>query len=124
MSDRKSFESTLWLRTLLMSLAIVASVMVAWIHACGVVTVSSLADCLRDHFAQRTVEPTIHSSLSFSPDAVLQVKALASEDEDQRGESEPGKSRVSFLMPWCFRKVTDRRLIALPSVLSLYHLRC
>ncbi len=124
MSDRKSFESTLWFRASLTVLAIVASVPVAPIQAWGGVAVSSLPDCLRGNFAQRTVEPTILSGVLLAPNAVLQMKALASEDEKQRGESAPGESRVSFLMPSCFRKVPDRRLIALPSVLSLYHLRC
>ena len=124
MSDRKSFDSTLWLRASLTLLAIVASVLVAPIQAWGGVAESSLPDYLRGNFAQRTVEPTILSSVLLAPDADLQVKALASEDEKQREESAPGESRVSFLMPWCFRKVPDRRLIAPPSILSLYHLRC
>jgi len=124
MSKRKSFDSTLWLRASLTLLAIVASLLVAPIRTWGVVAVSSLPDCLRGNFAQRTVEPTILSSELLAPHTVLQVKALASEDEKQRGESALGESRVSFLMPWCFRKVPNRRLIVPPSVLSHYPLRC
>jgi hypothetical protein len=32
--------------------------------------------------------------------------------------------RVSFLIPWSFRKVPDRQSIAPRSILSLYPLRC
>jgi len=124
MSDRKSFDSTLWLGASLTFLVVVALVLVAPMQTWGVVSESSVPDCLRGNFAQRTVEPTIFSSELLAPDAVLQMKALASEDEKERGESAPGESRISFLMPWCFRKVPDRRLIAPPSALSLYHLRC
>jgi len=123
-SNRKSFDSTLWLSASLTLLAIVASVLVAPLQTWGVVAVSSLPDCLRGNLAQRTVEPTILSSGLLAPDTVLQVKALASEDEKQRGDSALGESQVSFLMPWCFRKIPNRRLIAPPSILSLYHLRC
>jgi hypothetical protein len=124
MPDRRSFDSTLWLRALLTLLAIVASVQVAPTQTWGGAAVSSLHDCLQGNFAQRSVEPTILRSVSPAPDDVLQVKALAPEDEKQSWGFAPGESRVSFLMPWCFRTVPDRQLIASPSVLSLYHLRC
>ncbi len=124
MSDRKILDSTLLLKASLTLLAICVSVLVSPTQAWGGVTESSLPDDLRGNSAQRTVEPTILSSVLWAPDADLQMKALASEDEEQREESAPGESRVSFLMSWCFRKVPDRRLIAPPSVLSLYHLRC
>jgi len=124
MSERKSFDYTLWLSASLTLLAIVASVLVAPMQAWGGVAVSSLPTCLRGNFAQRTVEPPILCSVLSAPDAVQQVKALASEDEKQREESAPGESRVSFLMPGSFLKVPDRRSIAPPSVLALYPLRC
>jgi len=124
MFDRKSFDSTLWLSVSLTLLAIATSVLVVPVQTWQVVAESSSPDCLRDNFARRTVETTILSSVLLTPDTVLRVKAFAPEEEQQGGESALGQSRVSFLMPWCFRKIPDRRLIAPLSVLSLYHLRC
>jgi hypothetical protein len=124
MSDRKRFGSTFWLRASLTLLAIAASLLVAPKQTWGGVALTSMPDCLRANFARRTVESTTLSSVYSAPDAVLQLKAIAPEDEEQNGEFALGESRLSFLMPWCFRKVTDRRLIAPSSILSLYHLRC
>jgi hypothetical protein len=59
----------------------------------------------------------------MADDAVVEVKALPSENEEQDADAlhEP---QVSFLIPWSFRKVPDRQLIAARSILSLYPLRC
>lgn len=124
MTDRDCLNSMHWLRSSLTMLAIVALVLVAPVRMFGNVAGSYLSECLEEQFAQRTVEPTILSSDLAAPDAVPQVSALAPEIEKPLGESALGESRVFLLMPWCFRKALDRRLIASPSVLSHYHLRC
>ena len=121
MPDRKSLVSTLWLTS---SLALLASVLVAPIRTSGFVTVSSRPDCLRRNFALTTGQPTTRISAAMATDAVLQVKALPSENEDQDRADALDERRVSFLIPSSFRKVPDRQLIAPRSILSLYPLRC
>ena len=60
----------------------------------------------------------------MATDAVLQVDALPSENEEQDRADALDGPRVSFLIPYSFRKVSDRQFIAPRSILSLYPLRC
>jgi hypothetical protein len=123
MPDRKSLVSTLWLTS---SLALLAWVPVAPIRTSGFVTVSSRPDCLRRHFALPPGQPTTRLRAAMATDAVLQVNALASlnEEEEQDRAVALDEPRVPFLIPCSYRKVPDRQLIAPRSILSLYPLRC
>jgi hypothetical protein len=112
MPDRKSLVSTLLLTS---SLALLTS---------GFVTVSSRPDCLRRNFALTVGQPTTFLCAAMATDAVLQMKALLSEDEEQDRADPLDEPRVSFLIPCSFRKNPDRQLIAPRSNLSLYPLRC
>ena len=121
MPDRKSLVSTLWL---LSSLVLLASVLVAPTRKSGFVTVSSRPDCQRATFARPQAEPSTHLRAGMADDAVPQVNALPSEDEEQDRADALNEPRVSFLIPCSFRKVPDRQLIAPRSILSHYPLRC
>jgi hypothetical protein len=121
MPDRKSLVSTLWLAS---SLALLASVLVAPIRTSGLVTLSSRPDCLRRNFTLLPGQPTPRLSAVMAADAVLQMKALASENEEQDRADALDEPRASFLIPCSLRKVPDRQLIAPRSILSLYPLRC
>jgi hypothetical protein len=121
MPDRQSLVFTLWLTT---SLALLASVLAAPIWTSGFITVSSRPDCLRRNFALPPGQPTTRLSAAMATDAVLQVNALASEDEEQDRADALDEPRVSFLIPCSLRKVPDRQLIPPQSILSLYPLRC
>jgi len=120
MPDLKSLVSTLWLTS---SLALLASVLVVVpIRTSGFV--SSRPDCLRRNFALTPVQPTTRLGAAMATDAVLEVNALPSENEEQDRANPLDEPRVSFLMPCSFPKVPDRQLIAPRSILSLYPLRC
>jgi hypothetical protein len=136
MPNRKSLVSMLWLTSLL---ALLASVLVAPIRTSGFVTVSSRPDCLRLNFALLPGRAKARLRAAMATDAVMQVNALPSENEEQdRADAleeaseneEQGRAdaldepRVTFLLPCSFRKVPDRQLIAPPSILSLCPLRC
>ena len=121
MPDRKSLVSMLWLTS---SLALLASVLVAPIRTSGFVSVSSRPDCLRRNFALPPGQPTTRLGAAMATDAVLEVNALPSENEEQDRADALDEPRVSFLIPCSFRKVPDRQLIAPRSILSLYPLRC
>ena len=121
MPDRKYLVSTLLLTSLL---ALLASVLLAPIRTSGFVTVSSRPDCLRRDFSLPPGQPTTRLDSAMASDAVLREKALHSENEEQDGADPLDARRVSFLIPCSFRKVPDRQLIALRSILSLYPLRC
>ncbi|MBV8265463.1 MAG: hypothetical protein JO252_03870 [Planctomycetaceae bacterium] len=121
MPDRKSLVSTLWLTS---SLALLASVLVAPIRTSGFITVSSRPDCLRRNVAPPPGQSTTRLSAAMATDAVLQVNALPSENEEQDRADALDEPRVSFLIPCSFREVPDRQLIAPRSILSLYPLRC
>ena len=94
------------------------------IRTSGFVTVSSRPDCLRRNFALPPGQPTTRLSAAMATDAVLEVNALPSENEEQDRADALDEPRVSFLIPCSFRKVPDRQLIAPRSILSLYPLRC
>ena len=121
MPDRKNLVSMLWLAS---SLALLASVPVAPIRTSGLVTDAPRPDCPRRNFALSPGEPTTHLSAGMATDAVLEVNALPSENEELDWADALDEPRVSFLIPCSFRKVPDRRLIAPRSILSLYPLRC
>jgi hypothetical protein len=119
--DRKSLVFTLWLTS---SLALLASVLVEPIRTPGFFTFSSRPDCLHLNFALPPGQPTTLLTPAMATDAVLQVNALPSENEEQDRADALDEPRVSFLIPCSFRKVHDRQLIAPRSILSLYPLRC
>jgi hypothetical protein len=121
MPDRKSLVSTLWLTS---SLALLAWVPVAPIRTSGFVTVSSRPDCLRRNFALPPGQPTARLSASMATDAVLQVNALPSANEEEDRADALDEPRVSFLIPHSFPKAPDCQLIAPHPILSLYPLRC
>jgi hypothetical protein len=121
MPDRKSLVSALCLTS---SLALLASVLVAPIRTSGFVSVSSRSDCLRRNFALNPGQPTTRLSAAVATDAVPQVNALPSENEEQDRADPLDEPRVSFLIPCSFRIVPDRQLIAPPLVFALYPLRC
>ena len=119
MPDRKSLVCMLWLTS---SLALLASVLVAPIRTSGFVT--SRFDCFRRNFSLPLGESTARLSPSTTSDAVLQVNALPSENEEQDPADPSDEPRASFLIPCSFRKVPDRQLFTPHAVLSLYPLRC
>jgi hypothetical protein len=121
MPDRKRLISTLWLTS---SLALLASVLVAPIRTSEFVTVSSRPDCLRRDFALPPGQPMTRLSAAMATDAVREVDALPSENEEQERADALEEPRVSFRIPCSFRKVSDRQLIAPRSILSHYPLRC
>lgn len=121
MPDRKSLVSTLWLTS---SLALLASVLVAPIQTSGFAYVSSLPGCLRRNFALPSAQPTTHLGAAMATDAIPEVNALPSEDEEQDRADPLDEPRVSSLIPRPFRKVPDRQLIAPRPILSPYPLRC
>jgi hypothetical protein len=121
MPDRKSLVSTLCHAS---SLALLAWVLVAPIQTSGFVSLSSRPDCLRRNFALPPGQPTTRLSAAMATDAVLEVNALASEDEEQDRAEALDEPRVSFLILCSFRKGPHRQLIAPRSILSLYPLRC
>ena len=121
MPDRKNLVSTLWLTS---SLALLASVLVAPIRTSGFVTVSSRPDCLLPNFAVLAGQPTTRLDAAMATDAVVQVNALPSENEEQDRAEALDEPRVSFLIPCSFGKVPDRQWITPRSILSLYPLRC
>ena len=122
MRDRKNLVSTLWLTS---SLALLASVLVAPIGTSGCDSVSSRARLPPPLFcALSPGQPTTRLSAAMATDAVRQVNALPSENDEQDRADPLDESRVSLLIPCSFRKVIDRHLIAARSILSLYPLRC
>jgi hypothetical protein len=121
MPDRKSLVSMLWLT---LSLALLAPVLFAPVRTSGSVSVSSRLDCLPRNFALPPGQPTTRLVVAMATDAVLDVNALRSENEEQDGADALDEPRVSFLIPCSFCKVPDRQSIAPRSILSLYPLRC
>jgi hypothetical protein len=119
--DRKSLVFTLWLTS---SLALLASVLVEPIRTSGFITVSSRPDCLHCNFALPPGQPTTLLAPERATDAVLQVNALPSENEEQDRADALEEPRVSFLIPCSFCKVPDRQSIAPRSILTHYPLRC
>jgi hypothetical protein len=120
MPDRKGLVSTLWLTSALALLA-------APISTSGFATVSSQLECPLREFGLPPGQPTTHFSAAMATDAVLEVNALPSENEEneeQEGADAFEEPRASFLIPCSFRKVPDRRLIVPRWLLSLYPLRC
>ena len=121
MPDRKSIVSALWLT---FSLALLPLVLVAPIRTSGSVTFSYRPECLRYNFDLPSGQPKGRLSAAVTSDAVLEVNAVASENEEQDRADPLDEPRVSFLIPCSFRKVPDRQVIAPRSTLSLYPLRC
>jgi hypothetical protein len=117
MSDRKSLVFTLWLTS---ALVLLASVLVAPVRTSEAASDASRFDSFRRDF----VPGPVRFSTPRATDEVRFVKALASENEEQDRDDALDESRVSFLIPWSFHKLPDRQLIAPPSILSLYPLRC
>jgi hypothetical protein len=121
MPDRKSLVVMLWLA---LSLALLASVLVAPVRMAALASVSTRLDCLRRNFAQPLGPSTTRLSAGMATDAALDLNALPSEDEEQDRADALDGPRVCFQIPCSFRNVLDRRLIAPCSILSLYPLRC
>src|SRR5438309_1043004 len=109
MPDRQSLVSTLWLAT---SLALLASVLATPIRASGFFTVSSRPVCLRRNFAPPPGEFTRRLNQAMDSDAVLEMNALAYEEEEQDRADAPDDPRVSFLIPFSFPKARDLPLVA------------
>jgi hypothetical protein len=121
MPDRKSLVSALWL---ISSVALLASVLVTPIRTSKFVAVLSRLDSLRRNFDLPPGQPTARLREATATDTVLQLNALPSENEEEDRSDALDEPRISFLIPCSFRKVPERQLIAPPSVLSLYPLRC
>jgi hypothetical protein len=121
MPDRTSLVATLWLTS---ALALLASVLVAPIRASGFVSASSCPDCLRRNLALLPGQHTTRLNAAMATDAVPQVNALPSENEEQDRADPRDEPRVSLLSPCSFRKVPDHQLIAPRSIVTLYPLRC
>ncbi len=121
MLDRESFVSTLWLTS---TLALLASVLISPIRTSGALSLCSRSDCLRGNFALASDRPTTRLIAATVTDAVLDVDALRSENEEQERAHGVDEPRISFVVPCSFRKIPDRQLIAPRSTLSLYPLRC
>ena len=120
MPDRKPLVSTLWFTS---ALALLSSVLGAPIPMSGFATVSTRPDYVCRDFAPASGQPTTGISAAMATNAVLQVKALPSEDEEQDRDHPLNGPRVSFLIPCSFLKVPDRQLTAPHSILSRYPLR-
>ncbi len=121
MLDRKSLVSALWLTSLLMLLA---AVFAAPIRASGSVTVSSRPSSLLRNLARPLCQPTTQLSAATATDAVPEVNALPSENEELNGADALDGPRVFLLIPCSFRRVPDRQFIDARSILSHYPLRC
>jgi hypothetical protein len=121
MPDRKSLVTTLWFTA---SLALLTAVVAAPIGTSGFVAVSSRPDYLRRNFAPPRGQPTTRLIAAMATDALLQVNALPSEDEEEDRAEALDEPRISFLIPCSFCKVADRQLIAPRWILSFYPLRC
>jgi hypothetical protein len=121
MPDRQSLVFTLWLTT---SLALLASVLAAPIWTSGFITVSSRPDCLRRNFALSLGESASRLGPGMATDAVLEMNALAYENEEQDRADAPDDPGVSFLIPFSFPKARDLPLSAPRSIFSLFPLRC
>ena len=121
MPDRKTLLSTLWLTS---ALVLLAAVLLAPTGTSGLVTVSARPDCLRRSFVLSPGQPTTRLSARMAPNAVLEVNALPSEDEEQDPPDALDEPRVSLLVRCSYRKVPDRQSIASHSILSHYPLRC
>jgi hypothetical protein len=129
MPDRKTLVSTLWLTS---SLALLASMLVAPTRTSGFVSVSVLIpesvssrpDCPCCNFAVTPGQTTTRLGAATATDAVLQVNALPSENEEPDRADPLDEPRVSLVIPCSFGKVPDREWIAPRSILSLYPLRC
>jgi hypothetical protein len=121
MHARKSLIWTFWLTSWL---ALLAPVLVSSIRTSGLsVTGSFRPDSVGPNFALSPVQPTTCVSAAMATDAVLQVNALPSENEETDRADALDKPRVSFLIPCSFRKVADRQSIVPRSILSHYPLR-
>ncbi|WP_435009596.1 hypothetical protein P12x_000854 [Tundrisphaera lichenicola] len=123
MADRKSLVSTLWLSS---SLVLLASVLFAPIPTSGVVTHSSRPESHLLHLAQTLApgQPATCLRAAMVSVSIFQITDLLSENEEQDRIDAPDEPRVSFLIPYSFRKNLDRQLIAPLSITSLYPLRC
>jgi hypothetical protein len=121
MTDRKRLVATLWLAS---SLALLAPVLVGPIQTSGLLTVASPPHSVRRIFALSPGQPVIRDSAGTATDAILEVTALPSENEEQDPADPLDGPRVSYLIPSSFGNVPDRHLIAPPSILSLFPLRC
>ncbi len=122
MPDRRSLIPTLLVTC---ALALLASVVVAPIRTSGFVSVSSRVDCLRRNFALPECQPPARLTTGRATDTVLEVNALPAENEEQQDRADAlDEPRVTFLLPYSFRKIPDRQLFAPRSILSLYPLRC
>ena len=121
MRDRTRFISTLWLTC---SLALLACVVVAQILPWGSVTASPRFDSLRRNFVPAPCPTTACLSSSLADDDVQQVDALDSDDDELDPAVALCEDQVTFLLPCSFRKIADRPVIAPPSILSYYPLRC
>jgi hypothetical protein len=111
----------LWLSS---SLAMLASVLVAPIRTSEFISVFSLSDCVRCNVAVPPGQPTARLKAAMATDAVPQVNALPSENEEQDRADPLDEPRVSVLIPCSFRKLPDRQFVAGRWILSRYPLRC
>lgn len=121
MLNRKSLVATIWLAS---SLALLASIPGTPIQTPGFITVSAQPNCLLRNFAQPPGQSATSLTASTATDTVLSMKALPREEEEQDRVDALDEPRVSFLIPYSFRKVLDRQSIAPCPILSLYPLRC
>ena len=121
MLDSRRLVSTLLLTT---SLALLASVLAAPIRTSGFIAVSSRPDFLRRNFALPLGESASRLVLAMASDAVLEMNALACENEEQERADALDDSRISFLNPCSFPKNRDLSWIAPRPILSLFPLRC
>ena len=121
MPDRKSVVFTLWL---ISSLALLPSALVVPIWTPGFVTVSSRPGCLCRNSALAPGRATTRLNAAMATDAVHQVNALPSQNEEQERDDALHEPRISYLIPCSFRKVPDRHLIAPRPVFALFPLRC
>ena len=121
MSDRKSLVSAFWLSS---ALAFLVPVLVAPGRTLGFAPVSPRAESLRPDFVIFPGQSTTGIDAVPAIDEVLQVSALASENEEQDRVDALDEPRVSFLLPCSLPKAPDRQSIAPRPILSLYPLRC
>lgn len=119
MPDCKSLVATLGLTSLL---ALLACVLVSPIRTSGFA--SSRPNYLRRIFALPGGEPTTRLSPVMAINAVLDVNALRSENDEQDRADALDEPRIALLIPCSLPRVPDLQFIPPRSSLSLYPLRC
>lgn len=121
MPDRTRLASPI---RLISSLPLLVLVLITLVGTAGPAAGSYPPDRFRRDLALVHSQPTPQLDSVTASDPVLEMNALAVENEEQDRADVLDEPRFSFVIPCSLRKALDRRLIAPRSILSLYPLRC